>query len=91
MLPLHRSALFIRFLTCLFEALGEFIAVRLERFTSREVIPTTLAEVYGQRVRLISVTVPLDFTPLVDLRVGTEAAPDLANRPAYPVGLRLHE
>lgn len=66
-------------------------AVPLARVTAREVVPTILAEVYCERVRLHALAVPLEFAPLLELGVGTESALDLANRPACPVGLRRHE
>ena len=91
-LPLHCSALFIHFFMPPLAALGgPFITVPLARVTSCGVIPTKLAEIYGEQVRLIVITVPFEFTPLVELGVGTETAPDLGNRPTCPVGLYCHK
>ena len=88
MLPLRRSALCICFRRRFFAALeGPVLAVPIACVALREVIPTILAEINGERVRFIAIK----FTPLVELDVGTETAPDLANRPACPVGLRCNE
>ena len=71
MLPLCCSALCIRLLGRYSEALGgPIFAVPLARVTAREVIPTMLAEVDCERVRLHAVAVPLEFTPLLGLGVG---------------------
>lgn len=92
MLPLCRSALCICSLARHSEALGgPSFAVPLKRVTAREIIPTILTKVYGERVRLRALTVMLESAPFVELGVGTETAPDLANRPACPVDLRRHK
>ena len=73
MLPLRRSALHICFLAQHSEALeGPFFAVPLTCVPAREVISTILTKVYGERVHLRAITVPLEFVLLVELGIGTE-------------------